>query len=183
MQDADLLLSLAGIAGVFVGFAALISVRSGDRSEAHEVTWIRWVVSLGVWVVIAAIVPVIVSRYGVTGHELWLVCSLLGLVLYLGLWIAGERTPEARELGAAWSRAQAVRVVARNLAFGVPVIAALVLIVLGLFPDQEPALYLTAVGLVLSHGAFTLLFLVLSQGRPQPASDQAGLLETGGSSA
>ena len=183
MQDADLLLSLAGIAGVFVGFGALISVRSGDRSEAHEVTWIRWVVSLGVWVVIAAIAPVIVSRYGVTGHELWLVCSLLGLVLYLGLWIAGERTPEARELGAAWSRAQAVRVVALNLAFGVPVIAALVLIVLGLFPDQEPALYLTAVGLILSLGAFTLLLLVVSQGRPQTAPDQAGLPAAGGSSA
>jgi hypothetical protein len=36
MQDADLFLSLAGIAGVFVGFGALISVRSGDPSEADE---------------------------------------------------------------------------------------------------------------------------------------------------
>ena len=183
MQDADLLLSLARVAGVFVGFAALISVRSGGPSETHEVLFIRWVVTLGVWVVIAAIAPIIVSRYGISSHELWLVCSLLGLVFYLGLWIVLERTPEALALAATVSRAQAVRVVALNLAFGVLVTAALVLIVLGLFPDQEPALYLTAVGLVLSHGAFTLLFLVLSQGRPQPASDQARLLETGGSSA
>ena len=182
MQDADLLLSLAGIAGVFVGFGALISVRSGDRSEAHEVTWIRWVVSLGVWVVIAAITPVIVSRYGVSGHELWLVCSLLGLVLFLGLWIVTERTTEARELGAAYSRAQTVGTVAFNLAFGVPVIAALVLIVLGLFPDQEPALYLTAVGLGLFQGAFSLLMLVFSQRHAQTASDPAELPATGGPS-
>ena len=41
MQDVDLFLSLAEIAGVFVGFGALISVRSGGASEAGEVTGIR----------------------------------------------------------------------------------------------------------------------------------------------
>jgi hypothetical protein len=183
MQDTELLLSLAEIAGVFVGFAALISVRSGGASEAEEVTYIRWVVTLGVWVVIAAIAPIIVGRYGVTGHELWLVCSLLSLVLYLGLWIVNERTTEAREAGAVLSRAQTVGVMAFFLAFIVPVIAALVLVVLGLFPDQEPALYLTAVGLVLSMGAFTLLLLVVSQRRLAAAPGPAALAATGGSSA
>ena len=183
MSDADLLVSLAGIAGVFVGFAALISVRSGGASETHEVTFIRWVVSLGVWVVVAAIAPVIVSRYGVSGHELWLVCSLPGLVLFLGLWIVAERTTEARELGAAYSRAQAVGVSAFNLSFIVLVIGALVLVVLGLFPDQEPALYLTAVALVLSWAALTQLLLVVAPRRLVPASGRAALPATGGSSA
>jgi len=32
MQDADLLVQLAGIAGLFVGFGALISVQSGGAS-------------------------------------------------------------------------------------------------------------------------------------------------------
>lgn len=68
--------------------------------------------------------------------------------------------------------------VALNLSLGVLVVAALVIIGLGFFPDQEPALYLTAVGLILSHGAFTLLFLVLSQGQVaasgQPASSTTG---------
>jgi hypothetical protein len=40
MQDADLSVQLAGIAGVFVGFGALISVRSGGASGAHEVAYI-----------------------------------------------------------------------------------------------------------------------------------------------
>jgi len=65
----------------------------------------------------------------------------------------------------------------------IPTIAALVLIVLGLFPDQEPALYLTAVGLGLVMGALTLLLLVFSQRRPQTASDPATLPATGGASA
>ncbi len=176
-------LSLAEIAGVFVGIAALISVWSGGASETHEVLYIRWVVTQGVWVVTAAIAPVIVSRYGVTGHELWLVCSLPGLVLYVGLWIVNERATEGRELMAAYTRAQTVGTMAFGLAFIVPTIAALPLVVLGLFPDQEPALYLTAVGLVLSLGAFTLLLLVVSQRRLAAGPGPAALTATGGSSA
>jgi hypothetical protein len=65
----------------------------------------------------------------------------------------------------------------------IPTIAALILVVLGLFPDQEPALYLTAVGLGLFLGALTLLFLVFSQRRPAGASGPAELPATGGSSA
>jgi hypothetical protein len=134
-------------------------------------------------VVIVALAPVIVGRYGVTGHDLWMACSLGALVLLLGLWIVGERTTEAREVGAAYSRAQTVGVVAFTLGLMIPAIAALTLVMLGLFPDQEPALYLTAVGLVLSQGAFVLLLLVVSQRRPQTASDPAALPATGGSSA
>jgi hypothetical protein len=58
MQDVDLFLSLAEIAGVFAGFGALISVRSGGASDAHEVVHIRAVVWIGIWVVVAALAPV-----------------------------------------------------------------------------------------------------------------------------
>jgi len=181
MQDVDLFLSLAEIAGVFVGFGALISVRSGGPSDAHEVTYIRWVVSNAIWVVAAALAPVIISRYDIAGHELWLVCSLLALVLFLGL-LAVWRTTEIREIVAATPRAMIVEV-ASNALLMVPMIGALILVVLGLFPDQEPALYLTAVGLGLFLDALTLLFLVFSHGRPQTASDPAAMPATGGSSA
>ncbi len=182
MQDTDLLLSLAEIAGVFVGFGALISVRSSGASDAHEITYIRSVVTLAIWVVIAALAPVIGSRYDLAGHGLWLTCSLLALVLLLGQWIVNERTTESRELGAAYSRAQTVGVAASYLGLMIPMIAALVLVVLGLFPDQEPALYLTAVGLGLFMGALTLLLLVFLQGPRPTASDPAALSATGGSS-
>ena len=42
MPDVDLLLSLAEIAGVFVGFGALIAVRSAGPREAYEVVVSRW---------------------------------------------------------------------------------------------------------------------------------------------
>jgi hypothetical protein len=183
MQDTELFLSMAEIAGVFVGFAALISVRSGGPSDAHEVTYIRSVVTAAIWVVIVALAPVIVSRYDLTGHGLWLACSLLALVLLLGQWIVNERTTESRELGAAYSRAQTLGVMAAYLGLMIPTIAALILVALGLFPDQEPALYLTAVGLGLFMGALTLLFLVFSQRRPATVPDQSALPATGGSGA
>jgi hypothetical protein len=97
MQDVDLFLSLAEIAGVFVGFGALISVRSGGPSDAHEITYIRWVVSIAIWVVIAALAPVIVSRYDITGHELWMACSLVALVLFAVMFTVNGRSPEMGE--------------------------------------------------------------------------------------
>jgi Flp pilus assembly protein protease CpaA len=183
MQDTELFLSMAEIAGVFVGFGALISVRGGGASGAVEVTGIRWVVSIAIWVVVAALAPVIISRYDLAGHELWVVCGLLALVLWFGVWAVNRRTPEMWEADKAYTRAQIAGQVAAYSLLAVPMIGALIVVVLGLFPDQEQALYLTAVGLGLFLGALTLLMLVFSQRRPQTAPDPAELYATGGSSA
>ena len=168
---------------MFVGFGALISVRSGGASDAHEVSYIRWVVSMAIWVVIVALAPIMISSYNLTGHELWLACSLLALALFFGVLIVEQPDAETREDIAAMSRATRLREQAVNSVLFVPMIAALIVVVLGLFPDQEPALYLTAVALGLFMGAFALLYLVFSHGRPRPASGPAELPATGGSSA
>jgi O-antigen/teichoic acid export membrane protein len=141
------------------------------------------VVSSAIWVVVAALAPVIVSGYDITGHQLWLMCSLLALALFFGVIIVNRRTPEMREGVAAMSRAPRLREQAANMSLIVPLIAALALIVLGLFPEQESALYLTAVGLGLFANALVLLYLVFSHGRPRPASGPAELPATGGSTA
>jgi hypothetical protein len=169
MQDTELLIALAEIAGVFVGFAALISVRGAGTSEAHEVTFIRVVVWTAVWVVIAALAPVVISRYDITGHELWLVSSLVVLALFHVMWIASRRTPEHKVDMASYPRTMIVEYTFLMGLLMVPMNIALILVVLGLFPDQEPALYLTAVVLVLFLGASVLLSLVYSQGRRQTA--------------
>jgi len=169
MQDTELFIHSAEIAGVFVGFGALISVRAGGASDAHEVSYIRWVMSMAIWVVVTALAPVIISGYDLAGHELWLVCSLLALILYFGVMVVNTRTHETREDIAAMSRATRLREQAANLVLVVPMIGALILVVLGLFPDQEPALYLTAVVLLLFEAAVILVMLVYTQGRPATA--------------
>jgi len=187
MQDTDLFLSLAEIAGVFVGFGALISVRSGGPSEAHEVTYIRWVVSIAIWVVIAALAPVIVSRYDISGHVLWMACSLLALVLFAVMYAVNGRAPEHQADAAAIlaTAPRALVVLGAGSTIWLPtasLVLALALVVLGPFPDQEQALYLTAVGLGLFMGAIGLFALVFSQRRPAAPPDRAGLTAPGGSS-
>jgi hypothetical protein len=183
MQDADLLVQLAAIAGVFVGFGALISVRSGGASDAHEVAYIRSIVSLATWVAVVALAPVALGRYGLAGHDLWLACSVLALVLVLVVYVVNARTPEMRQEYAAVSRAHLMREGAVNALLLVGLVVTLTLVALGLVPGQEPALYLTAVMLGLLATAVTLLFLVFSQRGPQTASGPAVLPATGGSSA
>lgn len=165
MQDTQLFLSLAEIAGVFVGFGALIAVRSGASMEVHEVNGVRWVVTTAIWVVVAALTPIIVSSYGVSGHELWLTGSLLALALLVIMMAVFLWAPENQE------------VLADNLAYVPRVLTALVmvptvwvplvvlvltllLVVLGPVPKQEEALYLTAVGLGLFIGALGLFVTV-----------------------
>jgi hypothetical protein len=53
-----------------------------------------------------------------------------------------------------------------SMAFWAPMTVALVAIVLGLLPDQEPALYLASVVCLLFMDAWLLLMLVFSVGRP-----------------
>ncbi len=62
MQDADLFMELAGIAGVFVGFGALISVRAGGARDAFEIAYMRGVVSFGLLTIVAALAPVTLGR-------------------------------------------------------------------------------------------------------------------------
>jgi high-affinity Fe2+/Pb2+ permease len=182
MQDTELFLSLAEIAGVFVGFGALIAVRSGGPSDVVEVTAIQWVLVNAVWVVVAALVPVTLSGYSLAGHELWLVCSLVAVASFLGVFIVWRRTPEAAESIVASSRSENLRAMVINTLTLVPMSAALILVILGLFPEQEQALYLTAVVLGLFLTALTLLMLVFMPRRPQPASGPAEPA-TGGSTA
>jgi hypothetical protein len=185
-MQTELFLSLAEIAGVFVGFGALIAVRSGSAAEAEAVSSIRWVMSSGVWVVIAALAPVIASQYAISGHELWLGCSLLALVLLVALMLVLGRTPENRadvaSTLAVVPRAQIALVM--GLTFWLPTAAlvlALALVFLGLAPDREQALYLTAVALGLVQAALQLLVMVFWQSAPSKASDRSGQEASGGS--
>ena len=174
MQDTELFLSLAQIAGVFVGFGALIAVRSSGAMGVNDVNGLRWVVTTGIWVVIVALAPTIVSGYGLTGHRLWLVCSLLALAFLVAMMLVFLPTPEN------------LAVLADNLATVPPALTALVtvstiwlplallvlalaLVALGPFPSQEQALYLTAAALGLLMSALGMFVEVFWRRRPASA--------------
>jgi hypothetical protein len=188
MQDADLFLELAGIAGVFVGFGALIAVRSGGPSDPREVTPMRGVVGMGLLTVVAALAPVTLGRYDLTDHQVWALGSALALVGLLGLVATNFRSPETRAAWAIESAAfqltpwEVVETAAYVLYMGVLVLAPIVIFV-GVVPEIEAALYFTYVVLILLGAGWTLLDLVYSQRLPQAASGQAALPPTGDPSA
>ena len=174
MQDADLFVGLAGIAGVFVGFGALIAIRSGATMTASEINAIRWVMTAGIWVVVVALAPAFIASYGLGGRELWLVSGLIAVGLIAVVLVVFARTPENRaELQANVGRIPwSVMVVVMGSTFWLPLAGlalALALVILGLFPDQQEALYLSAVGLGLLMSALGLFVGVFWQERPEVA--------------
>lgn len=161
MPQTELFLSIAEIAGVFVGFGALIAVRSGGGMQASEINDVRWVVTTAIWVVIAALAPVVVSSYGPTGHELWVWCSLLALALLVVMMAVFGVTPENRaDVADNLANTPRALIVAVMLpTFWAPfllLVAALLAVVLGAVPDREQAIYLTAVALGLLMSALAL---------------------------
>ena len=173
MQDADLLLQLAGSAGVFVGFGALISVRSGGASEPGEVSPMRIVVAMGVITIIGALAPVTLGRYDLTDHQVLALSSVLVLVSILGISFIHVRSAEYREYAVA-SRSERLRAVdvigiaAWVLLIGAMVVAPIV-IVLGVAPELEAALYFTVLVLILLLAVWSLMSLVFTHRSPASA--------------
>lgn len=169
MDDTELFLSLAEIAGVFIGFGALIAVRSGGPT-ALDVVGVGMVVFAATIVAVMALAPIAISRFGVTGHGLWLACSVGALLLW---WVGDEviiRTSRERRtylasapISVRW-RGELI-----GAAIWLPANLALVLVVLGFLPDQEAALYFAAAALFLLFDAVLLLMMVFRVGFPRTA--------------
>jgi hypothetical protein len=169
MQDADLFMELAAIAGVFVGFGALIAVRGGGTSDAFEVAWMRGVVSLGLVAVFAALAPVVISRYGLTEHEVWALSSILSLVGTIGALAISNLTPEARVSEDPIPTSMKALRFAIWLPSMIVLFLAPIAIALGVAPVPEEALYFTTVALALFWSGISLLMLVFTGRRPAPA--------------
>ena len=159
-RDVDVFLGLAGIAGVFVGFAALIGLtHEGDVDQARFID-IRGVVTIGLLLIVVALVPVVLGRYGLVEHTLWLTSSLVFLALLWTVSFYGMRRPENRAAMRAQARAAPRLYVFFWVALETPIQVPLILTVLGLFPDLEPAFYLTALVFQLFEAAYVLSELV-----------------------
>jgi len=92
---------------VFVGFGALISFTRRNEIEPIQLGQIRAVVTSGLVVIVAALLPVGLSRYGVGGHSLWFLSSLIFLLLVWAVIVLSLRRPENRRIVASEARATA----------------------------------------------------------------------------
>lgn len=162
MEDIVLFVTIAEIAGVFVGFTALIGVTRRTEIEAAQLGQLQAVVTIGLLVVVAALVPVGLDAYGVSGHALWVASSIAYLLLN---WIASGlalRRPINRRLAAAQASASPV-ITAFFWLLEVAIHVALILAILGVNRDLDMAFYLTALVVHLFEAAFVLAQLVYAQ--------------------
>ena len=163
LYDISLLITIAQIAGVFVGFGALISVTGKTGLDASQLGQIRAVVTIGLVVIVAALMPVGLGHYGVIGHSLWLICSLVFLTLSWTVTVYSLSRPENREYTFSRTRANPVMAVFFWILLEVPMQLPLILTVIGQFPELEPAFYITALVLNVFQAAFVLAQFVYSQ--------------------
>jgi hypothetical protein len=161
--DVDLFITIAEIAGIFVGFGALINVTRKEEIEKFKLWRIRGLVTLGLGVLVAALLPIGLSRYGLTGHTLWFSCSIIYLLLNWAVSIHFIRKPEIRKYLKTQSKDSPIISMFFWLVLEVPFQASLILILLGLYPSLEPALYTTAIFFALFEAAVTLSQFVYSK--------------------
>jgi hypothetical protein len=178
MPDTELLIPLAEIAGVFVGFGALIAVRTGGPTAPMEVAPMRMVVSMGMLAVAGGLAPGTLARFDLTEHAVWALSSALILAGWLALLVASYWTSEFR---ASWAEEiEAIKagssprwLVVIEYAFFVFYMLAVLLIpiiiLLGVVPDREAALYYALVVLFLLLAGWALLGLVFAQRVPENA--------------
>lgn len=162
-QDLNTLIAIAELAGVFVGFGALISVTRRAEIDAFQLGYIRAVVTIGLMVMVAALIPIGLSRYGVSDHTLWFSSSLIFFAFTWVVTIYSLRLPENRRLVITRARTTPLMAGAFWLLLEIPMQVPLVLVLLGLFPELEPALYITSLVLNLFEAAFVLVQFVYSQ--------------------
>ena len=178
MTDTEFLVPLAEIAGVFVGFGALIAVRSGGPTAPEEVAPMRVVVSMGMMTIIAGLTPGVFGRFDLTEHEVWALSSAVVLVAWLVTLAAVFRTPESR---AVWAEepvdaraGSSPRWIAAAVWVAYGLLMALwtltpIIVIVGVVPELEAALYYAHVALLLLGAGWILLTLVFAQRRPAAA--------------
>ena len=158
----ELFISMAEIAGVFVGFGALIGVTRGTEIEAEQLGHIQAVVTIGLVVLVAGLIPVGLDHYGITGRSLWFISSLVFLILSWGVNLLSLRRTESRQLVLAQLRSRPLNAAFFWLLLELPVQVPLFLSVFGVRPELDPAFYLTALLFNLFQAAFVLAHLVYS---------------------
>ncbi len=153
----DILIGIAEIGAAFAGFPALAAVfgHRSDPSAQHDIERLRTVVYSSLFVVIAAFVPILFGRYGLSDSAAWRVSSAVVLAFNWVLVVVLVR------LGHRSGLHKADKLYTRiGYSVEVGIELALIANVLNLFPAQAAALFLTfLVGAIFQAGLAFLLLL------------------------
>ena len=165
-DSAALFIGIASLAGVFVGFGALIGVIRSGEIEPPQLGLLRLLVTVSLVVIVASLLPLLLSSYGVDDPTVWTVSSLIFLALVWGVIGLALRSPDYHRtlLGQLRrSRTWAVTFWVARVVIWAAIQIPLVLVVLRISPDRDVAFYLTALTFNLFEAAFILAQIVYAQ--------------------
>jgi len=160
-RDIDTLLAIAEIAGVFVGFAALVTfiAHRRDSDERHvdfDIFNLVNVVLTSVVVILGALLPVALSRYGISETTVWRASSGIlfainwGQIIYVSRVTLGYRSAHSQ------GRRLSIAVWALEPVYQL----SLLLCIAGVWSSLEPAFYLTALVVALTQVSLVFATLV-----------------------
>ena len=173
-ESFDLLTSLAEIAGIFIGFGALIVLSSAKDEDRAEMSMVRQVVVSGLVTLVGALIPIGVAQLGISGGLLWRVSGGCFLAV---IWFAILH-PTSRPLLIAQFRNDPRAAAFFWFVLEPPIQVPLLLAVLGAFPSRAAGLYTVAVVINLIQGAQLLAQVVYARiertGRAGDSRDPGG---------
>lgn len=155
----EIFVALAGIAGVFVGFGALVVLSKYDDTVASEMHMVRSVVTIGLLTLVGALVPVALGSFGVDDRLLWGWSG--GIFLFL-IWL-GLLHPTNRPVLVTMIRADPKASLFFWLVLEPLIQVPLFLCVFGVFPRYAHAFYMIAVIINLIQCAQTLIQVVYAR--------------------
>jgi len=146
---------LAQIAGIFIGFGALISASKSAAATKQEAESLALIVYIGIMIVVGALLPVLLNQYGLE-KDLTL---RFGAIAFLILaWLLILRTLPAAVESIKKTPAFAAFFWAQEVAIQLP----LFLVLFGVWSHQAESLYLTALVISAFEAAQLLVGLVFA---------------------
>jgi hypothetical protein len=145
---------------VFVAFGALISV-SAAHTDEEERTVLRTLVAIGLIVLLAAVLPVVISEYDLAGDQLWRIAAPVFLLINLFPLLIFRMPDIRREVSRTIKEHSFVAFVYWVL-LELPAQVLLIMATIGFSGAPLAALYLTALALKLFQAATLLARLVFS---------------------
>ncbi len=163
MVEVEVFIGIAHIAGIFIGFEALIGAIRKNDVDAKHLGHIRSVVTVGLVAIVAALIPIGFQAYGISGHLLWFLCGLVFFTLNLIVLLLSLRKTENRKLISTQMREKPLITILFWVLLELPLQVPLILIFTGVFPELEAGFYITSLLFNMFQAAFVLGQLVYSK--------------------
>jgi len=150
----DLFISLSAIAGIFIGFGALITVTT--LNDKITLGMLRGIVTVGLLTLVGCLIPVLLGRYGIENNLLWRWSSGVFFAL---IWFSLLH-PAARQVFIAQFKLNIKAALFFWIVVEIPIQLPLILGISGAYPNLHPAFYTTAIILNLVQAGILLVQIV-----------------------